>query len=461
MNRLFGTDGVRGVANQYPITVEMGVKLGRAVAACFMDTAKRPMIIIGKDTRISGQMLEYALASGICSMGVDVGLAGVLPTPGIAFLISSIKEAAAGIVISASHNPYTDNGFKIFNGQGFKLTDQSESDIEKRIFHDISHGPGLNGSNSKKTTPPAPAVEPGQIVKMDRASDAYMDFLLDASHVNLENIKLVIDCSNGATCDIAPRLFSRLGAWVETISGQPNGKNINDGCGSQHPGPLSRAVVEKKAAAGLAFDGDGDRVIAVDETGNVLTGDQSIFICAKDILDKGGLENNTVVTTVMSNIGLAQAFKEMNVTHLAADVGDRHVLEKMQAAGAVVGGEDSGHIIFLDRHTTGDGIFAGLRLLDAMSSQNRPLSELGRAMTVYPQSMINLTVSEKPPISDVPGIGGIIKKVEKKLGDRGRALVRYSGTEPCVRIMIEGPSKEETDQYCREIADVIEKEIGK
>jgi len=463
MSRIFGTDGIRGVANQYPITVETGVKLGKAVAACFMDQAKAPMIIIGRDSRISGEMFENALVAGICSMGAHVGLVGVLPTPGVAFVTSSIKEAVAGIVISASHNPHTDNGFKVFNAHGFKLTDEIEADIEKRMLQDISAdslAPG--GSDSKKIAPPEPLFEPGQIVKMDQASDAYIDFLFHAARrVSLENIKLVIDCSNGATSDIAPRLFSRLGARVETLSAAPDGKNINDGCGSQNPESLRRAVLEKKADIGLAFDGDGDRVTAVDETGNVLTGDQSILICAKDSLANNELKNNVVTTTTMSNIGLIKALGELGIAHVQSDVGDRHVLCEMQKSGGVIGGEDSGHIIFLNHHTTGDGILAGLMLLKAMLNQSQPLSGLSRAMTVYPQSMINVAVAEKTPITDVPEIGAIIKKIEKKLGANGRVLARYSGTEPCMRIMTEGPSKEKTAQYCREIADVVQREIGK
>ncbi|VEN74456.1 Phosphoglucosamine mutase [Candidatus Desulfarcum epimagneticum] len=464
MRRLFGTDGIRGPSGRYPVTAEMGVKIGMAAALWVLEREnpeEPPMIVVGRDTRLSGRMLEHALAAGICAMGVHAGLVGALPTPGVALMTASMKEAGAGIVISASHNVYSDNGFKFFDQDGFKLTDEVEFEIEKKIL-DKHAGRSLE----EKT-------DPGRVFYMDDAVEKYADFICGDPKLSLKQTRIVLDCANGAAFQSAGRVFSRLGAEVVDILGvHPDGKNINEGCGSQSPGRLARAVVEKKADAGLAFDGDGDRVVAVDEKGNVLSGDQVIWICARDLFKqavskkdpskKSALQKNkVVVTTVMSNAGLGRALEGMGVRHVASKVGDRHVLEEMRRQGAVLGGEDSGHIIFLDRHTTGDGILAGARLLKAMSNAGRPLSELAGGMRIYPQSMVNVEVREKIPVENVPAIADIIEKIKKKLGPEGRILVRYSGTEPCMRIMAQGPSKEETDMRCREIADIVKKEIGK
>ena len=449
MEKLFGTDGIRGQANVHPMTVEMTMKVGRALAHICKRKGHSPRIIIGRDTRLSGDMFESAIVSGICSMGVNAISVGVIPTPGIAFLASNMR-ADAGVVISASHNPMQDNGIKIFNGEGFKLADEKENMIEELIFFNNMH-----------KLHPSPE-ELGRISRMDDASARYIDFVKNTfpKEINPEGMKVVLDCSNGATCRVAPSTFAELGLEVTTLFNEPDGKNINADCGSQHPQVLAKEVLRQKAAVGFAFDGDGDRLIAVDEKGNVLTGDQILAICSAVLKKEGKLKNNIVVRTVMSNLGLSVAFKKLGINSVFANVGDRFVLEEMMAKGAVIGGEDSGHLIFLQHHTTGDGLITALQLLAAMKKQNKPLSELARIMTVFPQVLINLDVKSKPDIETIPEITVIIKQVEKKLGDRGRVLVRYSGTQNMCRVMVEGPTKEETQTYARQIADVVEKMLG-
>ncbi len=449
MGKLFGTDGIRGMANEYPITPEIAVAVGRAIASFFKKERDISNIIIGKDTRISGYMLEYALVSGICSMGVDAYLAGVLPTPGIAFLTST-TDAVAGVVISASHNPFYDNGIKIFKGDGFKLSDKEEEEIERLVLGDET----ISMSKVIHDT--------GNVYKIDDAEQSYCAFLKSAIAQDnpCKGIKIVIDCSNGATYRVAPKLFADLGANVESIFINPDGKNINDNCGSQHPENLAKKVVEKRADIGFAFDGDGDRLIVIDEKGNVLTGDQILLICAMAMKQKGILKNNLVVSTVMSNTGLKLALKDMGVEHIATDVGDRYVVEKMISSRAVLGGEESGHMIFLDHHTTGDGLFAGIRLIEAVKMESKPVSKLGKSMTVFPQVLINVEVKSKPDIRSIPVIKEAIKSVETSLGKKGRVLVRYSGTQPLCRIMVEGPSINETSIYCKQIADIVQEELG-
>lgn len=450
MKTLFGTDGVRGVANEYPMTSEMAVKIGRAVAYFFQKKNTRSKIIVGKDTRISGDMLEQGLVSGICSMGSNAYLSGILPTPGIAFLTASMG-GNAGIVISASHNPFYDNGIKIFQKDGFKLSDETETKLEELL---LNKNFPVQGQTIQDT---------GRVKYIDDAEKRYVDFLLQTlpNDFCIKDMKIVIDCSNGATYRVAPQLFNRLGADVESLFVQPDGKNINNGCGSEHTQVLAKKVREKKAEIGLAFDGDGDRMVAVDELGNLLTGDQILFICSGLMKQKGTLENNRVVTTVMSNIGLKIALKEMGVKHITTQVGDRYVLEKMISDGAVLGGEDSGHMIFLDHHTTGDGILTALKLLEAMKKESRPLSVLNRKMNLFPQSLLNVSVKQKPDIKKVPEIADAIKSVETSLGRKGRVLVRYSGTQPFCRIMVEGPTIETTRNYCKIIADTVQRELGK
>ena len=449
MSKLFGTDGIRGLANEYPMTSEMAMKVGRAVAYFFNRREKgRAKIIIGKDTRISGYMLEYALVSGICSMGADAYLAGVLPTPGIAY-ITTLTDADAGIVISASHNPFYDNGIKIFKRDGFKLSDEKEAEIEKILLSDET------SSICRKMR------MTGGVYKIDDAGQNYIDFLLSKVPKNFcQGLKIVIDCSNGATCKIAPELFVRLGAEVESLFNNPDGKNINENCGSENTSELRKIVLKKNADIGLAFDGDGDRLIAVDEKGNIITGDQILAVCAKSMKKKDQLKSNTVVSTIMSNMGLGIALKDMGIKHIKAKVGDRYVLGSMIHSGAVLGGEDSGHMIFLDHQTTGDGILSALKLVEALKDESKPLSELSRIMDVFPQILINIEVKNKPDISSVPQITEAIKAVEKNLAGKGRVLVRYSGTQPLCRIMVEGPTQKITEKYCQEIADKVKEQIG-
>jgi phosphoglucosamine mutase len=443
--KLFGTDGIRGIANTYPMTAEVALNIGRAVAHLFKKEKHRTKIIIGKDTRISGYMLEEAIVSGICSMGADAYIMGPLPTPGVSFMALS-QRADAGIVISASHNPYHDNGIKIFSGDGFKLPDEREKEIENFFFND--HEEHLPDPENL-----------GKAYRIEDAEGRYIVFLKNTfpRDVSMEGMKIVLDCANGATYKVAPHVFWELGADIHTIHNEPNGLNINDECGSQYTKDLSKNVLKEKAAIGMAFDGDGDRIIVVDEKGNTLTGDQIVAICANTLKKENRLKNNTVVTTIMSNKGLSNFFKSMGIKHLRADVGDRYVLEEMLKTGSVIGGEDSGHIIFLDHHTSGDGIVSGLQLVATMLKENKPLSELAKMVTIYPQVLINVKVKTKPEISKIPEIVEIIEKTEKELGDNGRVLVRYSGTEQICRIMVEGPDEETTKIYCKNISKVVKK----
>ena len=449
MGKLFGTDGVRGEANRYPMNAEIAFAIGQAVVYLLKKEHSRPRIVIGKDTRISGYMLESALESGITSMGGNPYLLGVLPTPGIAFIAQSMR-ANAGIVISASHNPYQDNGIKIFSGSGFKLSDEQEEAIED-----------LLKSNTLHSLVP-PVRDMGQAFRLEDVHGRYIVFLKNTfpRDLSIEGMKIVLDTANGATYKVAPETFWELGADIEVIHNTPNGININDNCGSQHTQDLKKKVVESGAAIGLAFDGDGDRLIAVDEKGHEITGDQILLICAKMLKEHGKLKNNLLVSTVMSNLGLRVACKKYGFKYHAAKVGDRYVLEDMLQLGSVIGGEDSGHTIFLNHHTAGDGIVTALQLLAAMVKTGKPLSELARMMDVYPQKLINVDVRSKPDIKTVPQITEVIEMVEKELGNDGRVLVRYSGTQNMCRVMVEGPSHEVTEKHCKEIAEIIKNLLG-
>jgi len=447
MGRLFGTDGVRGVANMAPMTAEMVLEIGRATAyVCKRHPDRRHSIVIGKDTRVSGYMVESGLTAGICSMGVDVLLVGPMPTPGIAFITHSMR-ADAGMVISASHNPYQDNGIKIFSRDGFKLPDEEEDQIEELI----------TSGRIRDIRPTADDI--GKARRIDDARGRYIVFCKNTfpDNLSLEGLKIVVDCSNGATYKIAPIVLSEFGAQVTTIHCDPNGTNINDNCGSQHTQDLRKKVLEVKANIGLAFDGDGDRMIAVDEKGNELTGDHVLAICAKRWKELGLLKKNLVVPTVMSNFGFFIALKELGIKSVVAPVGDRYVLETMKKEGAVLGGEASGHLIFLDHHTTGDGIISALQLLAAMQAWKKPLSELAKIMAMAPQKMINVHVVRKPPLEEMVEIQGAIQSAERELGDRGRVLVRYSGTQSMCRVMIEGPTEELTQRLTESIAVVVKK----
>lgn len=449
MAKLFGTDGIRGEANHYPMDGALVFSVGQALTYALRNRNPEPQVVIGRDTRISGLMLESALAAGIMSMGGAPLLVGVLPTPGIAFLTKSAR-ADAGIVISASHNPYQDNGIKIFSGDGFKLSDADEETIEALVLD----------KDLRNKCPSAGNL--GRPFALGDAEKRYIAFLKSTFPLDLsvKGMKIVLDVANGATYKVVPKVFNDMGALVHVLHNRPDGININDHCGSQHTQDLEKEVVAKGARIGLAFDGDGDRLIAVDEKGQKLTGDQILVICAKVMKDLGRLRNNILVTTVMSNLGLRMACKKYGFEHHASQVGDRYVLEAMRRLGGVLGGEDSGHMIFLDHHTTGDGIIAALQLIGAMLRTKKPLSELAGWMDIYPQKLINVKVKSKPDISKVPEILEVITQAEKKLGEQGRVLVRYSGTENLCRVMVEGPIEDITQTYCSEIAETVKRILG-
>jgi phosphoglucosamine mutase len=423
--------------------------VGQAVVHLLKKESPRCRVIVGRDTRISGPMLESALVAGITSMGGDPYPAGILPTPAVAYLAKS-HGFDAGIVISASHNPYQDNGIKVFSGEGFKLTDEQEKMLEMLI------------RVGKLSEMVPPARELGHPYPFEEGEEHYVDFLKRSlpPSFSLKGTRIVIDTANGATYRVAPQAFSCFGARVEVIHDQPDGLNINDRCGSQHTGDLQNQVVEKAADLGLAFDGDGDRLIAVDEKGRRLTGDQILVICAKSLKDQGKLRHDLLVSTVMSNLGLTVACKKYGFRHHTTKVGDRYVLEDMLRLGAVIGGEESGHLIFLDHHTTGDGIMAAMQLLSAMIAEGKPLSELASLMEIYPQKLINVSVQSKPEITSIPSLTSIIQRVESELADRGRVLVRYSGTENLCRVMVEGPSEDLTEKYCQQIAAAVRSALG-
>ena len=449
MGKLFGTDGIRGEANRHPMDAAIAFSVGQAVAKLFKKEEHRTRVVIGKDTRISGYMLESSLEAGISSMGGVSYLVRVLPTPGIAFISQSMR-ADAGIVISASHNPYQDNGIKIFSGDGFKLSDEQEEVIEELML----------GGKLAEMVPPS--HEMGRSYRMEDAPGRYIVFLKNTfpRDLSMEGMKIVLDTANGATYRVAPAAFAELGADLEIIHNNPNGLNINDNCGSQYTQDLEKRVLETGASIGLAFDGDGDRLIAVDEKGRTITGDQIMIICARMLKEQGKLQNDLVVSTVMSNLGLSIACKKYGFKHHASKVGDRYVLEDMQRLGAVIGGEESGHLIFLNHHTTGDGIIAALQLIAAMIKEDKTLSELADMMDIFPQKLINVEVRSKPDISTVPQVVEAIKQVEEELGDQGRVLVRYSGTQNACRVMVEGPSDDITENYCGQIADVVRDALG-
>jgi phosphoglucosamine mutase len=447
--KLFGTDGVRGVANLEPLTSETAVKLGRAAAYLFKRRAGRHQIVIGKDTRLSGYMLESALTSGICSMGVDVYLIGPMPTPGIAFLTRSLR-ADAGVMLSASHNPYQDNGIKFFSSDGFKLPDEFEARMEELITsNEIEHH-----------RPTADAV--GKAYRIDDAEGRYIEFVKRSipRDMDFQGLKVVIDCAHGAAYKVSPKVFRELGATVWVIGDQPDGMNINAGCGAVYPARLQGAVREYKADLGIAHDGDADRAIFVDERGRLVDGDHAMAALALDLQARGALKKNTVVGTVMSNFGLERALEKAGIKLVRTQVGDRYVLEAMLAGGYNFGGEPSGHLIFLDHNTTGDGLISGLQMLSLMKRLGKPLSELVSVMAPVPQVLLNVPVKEKPDLGDLPGFGDALRRGEARLNGRGRVVVRYSGTEPLVRIMVEGDGEELIRSVAEDLAGVVRAQIG-
>jgi len=449
IKRLFGTDGVRGIANQEPMTSEMAMKLGRAAAYLFKNKAGRHRIVIGKDTRLSGYMLESALTSGICSMGVDVLLVGPFPTPGIAFLTRSLR-ADAGVVISASHNPFEDNGIKFFSRDGLKLPDPMEHEIEDLIF----------SGRIDDIRPTADAI--GKAFRVDDAEGRYIEFVKNSlpKRLTLEGLTVVIDCANGAAYKVAPTILRELDAKVIVVGHEPDGLNINQGCGSTHPEVIQQLVRENHADVGIAHDGDADRAMFASETGEMVNGDHVMAALAVAMKKSRRLSKNTLVTTVMSNMGLDRAMKAAGIRVVKTAVGDRYVLETMLRDGYNFGGEQSGHLIFLDYNTTGDGLITAVQVLALMKSSGRPLSELAKSMTTYPQVLVNVRVKERQDLSALPKVKRHIARLEKKLDGTGRLLIRYSGTEPLVRIMIEGENEAEIRKWADELADTVRAAIG-
>lgn len=448
MGKYFGTDGVRGVANK-ELTPELAFKLGRfgAIVLSKHIEEDKPEVLVGRDTRVSGRMLEYALVAGLLSAGAEVMRLGVIPTPGVSYLARS-QNAAAGIMISASHNPAEDNGIKFFGSDGFKLSDEQEAEIEALLDNDEDNYP----------RPSAEGL--GTSEEFNEGSLKYTQFLTQTISDDLSGIKVVLDGANGATSPLINRLFADLDTDFDVIGVSPNGLNINDGYGSTHPEALAKRVVETEAQVGLAFDGDGDRLIAVDENGGIVDGDKILYICGKYLAVQGRLKQNTIVSTVMSNIGFYKAIEKHNIESVKTDVGDRYVMEEMRKNGYNLGGEQSGHIIFLDHHTTGDGLLSGIQLLHVLKKTGKKLSELASEVTTYPQKLENIRVTNKHTAMNDEEIKAVIKEVEEELGDEGRVLVRPSGTEALVRVMVEAPTDEEVEKYCTKIANVVRKRVG-
>ena len=446
--RLFGTDGIRGIANTEPMTAELALQVGKAVAHIIRSGSHRHKIVVGKDTRLSGYMLENALAAGICSMGVDVLMVGPLSTPGIAFVTQSMR-ADAGAVISASHNPFQDNCIKFFARDGFKLPDAVELQIEELIF-----GRGLDSLR-------ASSRDVGRAARIDDAQGRYIVFAKNTfpKELSLDGMKVVVDCANGAAYKVAPLVFEELGAEVIRLNVSPNGTNINEGCGALHPEGMAKAVLHHGARIGIALDGDADRVIVVDEKGETVDGDAIMAICAQHLALQKKLAHNTLVATVMSNMGLDAAMNRLGVTVERTQVGDRYVVEHMRKNGFNFGGEQSGHLIFLDHTTTGDGVIAALELLTVMLRSGKPLSELKTLFEPYPQTLVNVAIARRQELTKLPLVTKAVKLAEKKLGRAGRVLVRFSGTELKARILIEGTDRAANEAMAQDIAEALRKSL--
>lgn len=449
MGKYFGTDGVRGVANT-ELTPELAFKLGRCGGYVLMQHAPEqahPRVLVARDTRISGQLLEQALVAGLLSVGIEVMQLGVISTPAVAYLTRT-QNAAAGVMISASHNPALDNGIKFFGSDGFKLSDQQEEEIEALI-------------DAPEDTLPRPSTDGlGTIDEFPEGAIKYLQFLQSTISGDLEGIRVCIDAANGATAPLVNQLFADLETDFYTMGDRPNGININDGVGSTHPEGLQAFVKEKGAMVGLAFDGDGDRLIAVDENGELVDGDKIMFICGQHLKSKGRLEKDTIVSTVMSNIGFHKAIEEHGMVALKAQVGDRYVVEAMREGGYVLGGEQSGHIVFLNLNTTGDGLLSAVQLLAVMKETGKSLSELADQVTIFPQKLVNIRVRDKHTVMDEPAVKAVIEAVEAEMNGDGRILVRPSGTEPLLRVMAEASTDEKVSRYVDTIADVIRAERG-
>jgi len=470
MKKLFGTDGIRGLANSYPMTSEMTLSLGQAIgyflrnrpeiaAKSTLPVGLKPLgsnlptrrikVVIGKDTRLSGYMIENALASGLLSMGVDVYLIGPLSTPGVAFVTQSMR-ADAGVMISASHNSYQDNGIKLFSAQGYKFDDGVEKEIEDLVL-------------SKKPSEHCPTEDLiGKAYRIDDAVGRYLVFLksLFPNNLDLHGVRVALDCANGASYKVAPTVFEELGAEVIPVGIKPNGLNINKKCGALFPETVASTVVEYRADIGISLDGDGDRCILSDENGEIVDGDQIIGLCALQMAKQGKLKQNTVVTTPMSNLGLEQTLKENGIQMIRAQVGDRYIVESMRKNNYNLGGEQSGHMIFLDQATTGDGIVAALKVLEIMRTTKKKLSELKKEIKIFPQVCENVKVSKKTPFEQVDAVWSLIEKAKKELKDNGRVFVRYSGTEPLARVMLEGENHTVIEKWSKDIAQQISQDLG-
>lgn len=447
--KIFGTDGVRGKANHYPMTVEVAMALGRAAGKLFRKNKTKHKIVIGKDTRLSCYMFENALISGLCSMGVDTLMLGPFPTPGVAFMTRAYR-ADAGVVISASHNKFNDNGIKFFSADGFKLPDDWEREMERLV--DQNHFDDSLPDD----------CEIGRNTKVHDADGRYIEYIKASfpKKLSLKGMTIALDCANGAGYKVAPLVFRELDATVHVYGNTPNGININDKCGSLYPGDIQKAVINHHADVGIALDGDADRVVLVDEKAQIIDGDTILAICARDMKRRGLLTNNVVVATVMSNYGFFRTMEELDIQVVRSPVGDRYVIQEMLKSGAMLGGEQSGHTIFLDYSTTGDGILCALQVLKIMKETGSKLSDLAAFVQKYPQACINIKVKEKTPLEQCTKVQEAIEKVEKQLHGAGRVLVRYSGTEPICRVMVEGPKLKAVQELANEIAKVIEHELG-
>jgi phosphoglucosamine mutase len=449
--KIFGTDGVRGRANTFPMTVETALALGRAAGKLFSrERVGKRKVVIGKDTRLSCYMFENALIAGLCSMGIDTLMVGPFPTPGVAFITKAYR-ADAGIIISASHNPYYDNGIKFFSSEGFKFPDMWEAEMEK-LLADGNYEDNL----------PADA-EIGKNTKINDADGRYIEFVKATfpRRLSLKNLNVVLDCANGASYKVAPLVFRELDATVHVYGNTPNGLNINDACGSLHLETIQKAVIDHRADIGIALDGDADRVIMVDENAQIVDGDAILAICARDMLRRGLLRNNKIVSTVMANFGFIKAMEEAGIEVIKSQVGDRYVIQEMLKHDANLGGEQSGHMIFLDHNTTGDGLVSALQVLRIMIETESKLSDLASIFKRYPQAFVNVKVKKKPPLESLEEVSAAIKNAELLLSGSGRVLVRYSGTEDICRVMVEGPKQKQVNQIAQTIAAVVETAIGK
>jgi len=453
-HKLFGTDGIRGTANQWPMTPETVVKIGQAIGYILQKQAPHTpsqsrKVVIGKDTRLSGYMIEQALASGLNSMGIFVQLVGPLPTPGIGYLTRTMR-AAAGIVISASHNPFHDNGIKVFGADGFKISDEMEREIERLVLEE----------DLTQLLPPSKDI--GRTKRIEDSQGRYIVYVKGTFPLEytLDGMRIVLDTANGASYKVAPSVFQELGAEVIQLGDEPNGTNINDKVGALYPQKLSEAVLQYRADVGISLDGDADRVIMVDEKGEIVNGDRILAICALHMKERGLLKGNTLVATQMSNFGLEKRMNESGIKVVKTGVGDKYVVDEMRKNGYNLGGEQSGHIIFLDHTTTGDGCIAALSVLAVMKQTGKKMSELSRVFEDVPQVLINCRVKRRTELHEIAGYNDLIRSIEKKLNGDGRVFVRFSGTEPVIRVLVEGPDKTQINQFAEEIASFLEKELS-